>query len=299
MGLAGRACSGIGLIELMISLALGALLSLGVAGLIVKAQRHYWHDEQLAQLRDNGRYALNLLRRELSMAGFFGYSLPQELEVDVEASDACYAHLLGPLPSIEHYDDLDQDGVSGALAGVPEPCRRQNYYQPGSDALLIRRVLDSPLRLRGETLKTAMDTAVYLQGEGGDARLAVGPGSAAILWRYSPYLWFVRNYSVVNGDGIPGLCRLRLSPNGARLAPVECLAEGVEMLQLEFALDTNGDMKADQWTSRPTASQLPQALLVRIRLSMRSVLPLSFSGGYLRHNMAAIVLLRNSDVLRS
>ncbi|KZX50377.1 hypothetical protein A3709_11535 [Halioglobus sp. HI00S01] len=290
--------AGLGLIELMVAVALGAALCLGVASLLLAVMRQYWHDEQLAMMRDNGRYAIQLLEREFSMVGFYGHVWPADVKRVIDSDDGCYSYLLGPMPMLEHFDDLDSHGVSPGGESIPEVCRRENYYQPGSDAVLLRRALDHPLRLRGENLGTVTDGETYLQSGNHEPRLSRGGGVSRDLWRFVPSLWFVRHYSVRSGDDLPGLCRMRLSRTAALTAPIECLVEGVEQLQITYALDANGDRRADMWGSTPDVDQLKHTLLVSIRLGMRSPLPLSLSGDFLRTEMTSVVLLRNSDAWR-
>src|SRR5262245_57488407 len=63
---------GVSLVELLLSLLLGLLLSAGVVSGYLGAKRNYFYEEQAARMQENGRYALRLLSREVGMAGFFG-----------------------------------------------------------------------------------------------------------------------------------------------------------------------------------------------------------------------------------
>jgi type IV pilus assembly protein PilW len=44
------------------------------------------------------------------------------------------------------------------------------------------------------------------------------------------------------------------------------IAENIEQMQIEYAIDTNGDGTADEFKSSPTAAQWPQAIGARVWL---------------------------------
>lgn len=318
MAAMGGLRSGVTLVELMIAVALGSVLCLGVATLIIKSQSAYVRDEQTARLRENGSYALRLLSRELSMAGYFGTFLPSEIATDLPQVSGCFRYFLPAASSLEHFDDLDRNGGSLTGTGIPAECAQGGYYQAGSDSLLLRRTLDAPHTLWGRQFAPVEPSALYLRADRSGVVLVQGqwePGSSVGLWQYHPQLLFVRRYSRRTGDGIPTLCRVRVSPTGLRLAPVECLVEGVEMLQLQYGLDTDGDMRADRYVSVPSEAEEPQVMLARIFLLVRAVLPTAGyrnqnlyrvgasvfqapGDGFMRRLYSASVLMRNSDVFR-
>ena len=310
---------GFTLVELMISLALGSVLCLGVTTLLAFAQRAYLQDEELARLQENGRHALKFLERELAMAGFLGRLQPDGISKAAPIGTDCYAYILQPERGLEHFDDIGVEGLSPIGSHVPDECRRPGQYQPGSDVFILRRTLDAPHRDFGETAVPLFDQTLYLAASGHTGSLLPGAAVSAMatsVWQYHPQQLFVRRYSVSDGDGVPSLCRQRLSPNRAALAPLECLVEGVEMLQLEFGLDTDGDRLPDRYSAIPTAGDLERVVLVRIFLLLRAAREVAGyrdnrsyrlgetvfqapGDGYYRLLFSSAVLVRNSDVFRS
>ncbi len=309
---------GLSLIELMISVALGSVLILGVTTLLLNAQRNYVQQEQRARLQENGRYALRLLTRELGMSGYFGSALPNEIKNTTALGGGCFSVLRSIQPALLHFDDIDEDGVSAIGTNFPMACARRGSYQAGSDALLVTRTLDQPHIDRGQSLRPTESESIYLSIDNWGTRLQRGPTASVddqSLWQYHPQLLFIRQYSREPGDGIPVLCRTRISPQGDSAAPVECLVEGIEMLQLEYGLDTDGDLAADSYVSSPGESQLRQAVLAKVYLLARSLKPLpgheeqrvyqlgastyrTPDDGYYRRLYSTAVLLRNSSVYR-
>jgi len=99
------------------------------------------------------------------------------------------------------------------------------------------------------------------------------------LYAYTPRIYFVHN---VSGDvKVPTLCRYVLRDDLAGQTPAmeeDCLAEGVENLQLEWGiagttLDGNGEETIDRYLSSPTQAELARARSVRIHLLVRAADP--------------------------
>ena len=310
---------GLTLVELLIAVALGSVLCLAGATLLINSKRVYLQDEQLARLQESGHYALRMLSRELSMAGYFGESLPRDIATALPEGTECYQHLVQLNGVLEHYDNLSSAGVSAGEIAMPEDCARPGDHRTGADALLVRRTMDLPAMYRGEQRVSMADDRLYLRIDQSGSALERGTAGLAddgSLWRFHPQLFFLRNYSRIRGDGIPSLCRIRLSPGAPRTAPVECLVEGVEQMQIEFGIDSNGDRKADRYVSTLSPRDVAHAVVAHIQILVRSPLPLpghrdnnsytlgntSFGpirDGFFRRVLETSVMLRNSDVHRS
>lgn len=311
--------SGLTLVEILIAVALGSLLCLAGATLLIKSKQVYLQDEQLARLQENGHYALRLLSRELSMAGYFGEALPGDIASAPPGGTECYQYLVQVRGVFEHYDNLSPGGASATGSGLPKACARPGDHQAGADALLTRRVMDLPAIHWGEARAPITEDMLYLRTDRRGAVLRRGRqglASDGSLWRFHPQLFFLRNYSRVRGDGIPALCRVRLSPDKQRTAPVECLVEGVEQMQVEFGIDSDGDRRADRYVPTLAPELVSRAVVARIQLLVRSPLPQpghrdnnSYRFGnmkldppgdqFFRRVLGTSVALRNSDVHRS
>ncbi|HEV8645684.1 MAG TPA: prepilin-type N-terminal cleavage/methylation domain-containing protein, partial [Burkholderiales bacterium] len=63
---------GLSLIELMIALALGLILIVGLGNVYLNSSRASKELQKAGQQIENGRYALEILTNELRHAGFFG-----------------------------------------------------------------------------------------------------------------------------------------------------------------------------------------------------------------------------------
>ena len=64
--------SGISLVELLIGLVLGLFLTGGAVQTFMVTKTSYRFSDSLARVQENGRFALELISRDLRMTGFFG-----------------------------------------------------------------------------------------------------------------------------------------------------------------------------------------------------------------------------------
>lgn len=64
--------SGFSMIELMISVTIGLLLTAAVLQTFVSMKRTYEFNEEFSRIQQNGRFAMNYLTRDVRMAGHFG-----------------------------------------------------------------------------------------------------------------------------------------------------------------------------------------------------------------------------------
>lgn len=316
------ACGGLSLVELMLALGIGVVLSFGVVQLFLRSGISHLQDQELARLQENGRYALRYLSRELNMAGYFANVLWGERIGQGTHGTDCFDHLLDTRLPLEHYNDLSRRGApADTAAALPADCLGGRAYVQGSDMLLLRRTLDYPAVLRGAAVAAHDPNALYLRVEGGGARAtlqrgAARPGPAVDLWEYVPQILFLRDYARHRGDGIPTLCRLRPGADANRLSPLQCLVEGIEDLQLEFGIDEDGDLRADRFDPQPMPRALSAAVAARVFILVRSVRPVpgysnrqsyrlghklvpAAGDGHYRRVVQTTVLLRNSGAYKS
>jgi len=270
---------GLSLVELLVALALGVVLSFGAMNLLLYSKRSYLEAEELARLQENGRHALRYLSHELTMAGYLATGLPGTSIESLESGSPCFDYLMGTAAPIEHVDNVSRAGQSGSGGrNLPDDCLLAGKHLAGTDLLLTRRTASAPVLVAGE-LRGAIDAqAIYLRevAGAGIARLQRGGRDVVdgdALWEYVPQVLFLRNYSVASGDGVPTLCRKRQGRSTNRMAPVQCLVEGIENLQLEFGIDDDGDAQPDRFEVAPDPAELALAVAARIYLLVRSIHP--------------------------
>lgn len=273
-----RRQGGFSLVELMVALLLGLLLMSGVIAVYLESKRGFVQDEAIARVQENGRFALRLLSREITMAGFFGGVTELDRITSPAVAD-CQSWLLNPDQVVEVYNNADS-GETGAF----NTCFTAAISGAGTDILTVRRASDAPLIEEGEwedgfsaltsghyylhneasglgTAEIAVDTAI-------DTGALTSPGSKADLWAYQGRIYYI-------GDegGVPSLC-MRSAQNTAQT----CLVSGIESLQVELGVDTDGDAIPDEFVSdrvadAPGAVDVDTVLAMRIHLLVRSLAP--------------------------
>lgn len=270
------------LIELMISMALGLMIVLGIGTLFVQNKQSYNQDEMIARMQEDARFALNTMVDDLQLAGFWADTFqPGAVSPHTNISTALAAGTLDhcggttnwmyvPLQSLVAFDHN-----GGTTIATNFSCIANANYQANTDAVAINRVL-------GESDTAATFTAdnntVYMESSGtaGELRTNAMAGGAigtpTGYWQYVPKVYYVRNYADTAGDGIPTLCVVALEQGGYPNLTETCLARGVESLQIQYGIDTDGDGVANQYLDAPTATQVRgQLASVRVHLLMRSL----------------------------
>ena len=291
---------GMTLPELMIGMLLGLLILLGLTSLFVQTKRSFKQDELIARMQEDARFAMSELRRDIGMAGFWAALLDGSVIKETGTVDAAAA------PDDQLYDyDVPLTVLDNVAGGETMLGQDLDDIVPGTDALGIVKLAgiatatgeaepdgstsDAKVGAARDAL-LAEDTAspgsvVYLQTNGVVALMttaddapqdagditALGAAPAEFsYWRYDPEIYWVRDYAVTAGDGIPTLCRKYLE-DGAVVT--EAIAQGIADLQIEYGIDQSGDGYADQYVADPTAAQMSQVISARIYVLARSTEP--------------------------
>lgn len=274
---------GFTLVELMIAMAVGVLLLLGLATLFSQNKRSYLQNEDIARLQEDGRYALEELARDIGTAGFFAElvdpSSVEPLENSLNGAPDCGVPTAAPAPWIYTIGDgglvnnalAVVDNAATAAAAAAFPCMNAGELVAGADVIAVKRVV-------GAETAVPLANRVYIQENG--TRGIVYQNAANIAppipapnrnWEYSPRIYYIRNFAQAAGDGIPTLCRKMLVPGVPPTLGDECIAQGIENVQLEFGIDTDADGSANVYVTNPTLVQLQQVAAVRILVLGRSV----------------------------
>lgn len=317
---------GFTLVELMIALTLGLLLTAGLATLFIATNRSYRQNDLIAGMQDQGRFAMSTLSRDLAMAGYWGGMLgtaaisPNLLDDDITndsstglaqftanldcGADATRRWSFDLSARVEFRNHDAADAISSRW-------RCLAHVKAGTDAFVLKRVSgqmsgempagQSSVRLRPYGFYLATNSTLgslirWGSSETGSGDATDQPALAPKrYYRYVPRIYFIRDFSRKPGDGTPALCRKELcasryqpdadpelaSCGGASASAsasaagyfTECLAEGVEDMQIVWGLDGSGDedLAADRYTSVPTAAELAtQARMAQVHLLLRS-----------------------------
>jgi len=316
---------GFSLVELLVSMLLGLLLSAGVVSVYLGAKRNFFYEEQMARMQENGRYALRLLSRELVMAGFFGGvpALDNVFPASVGGDCSDRDWVLDGTHPLELVNDYSGRSAPVSLHATRLTCLDSAAIVLNTDLIAIKRTAGEASLRRGIPAAGLTASTVanwYLRLASGQQpeweklraidlldRARAVPSLS--YWEAISRIIFIRRFSDsgIAGDDIPSLCMETLA--GSAMT-TRCLVEGVENMQLEFGIDTDADGVPNQYKSAPVGEELQYAVTAKIYLLLRSINKISghqddktYTLGqkiltakhdaYLRRVVSATVLLRN------
>lgn len=310
--------AGLTLVELMIALTLGLIVIGALVAVFVANSRNYRQNDALSSVQDNARYALDVMGRDLAMAGYWGGVRPQDatsnLRLSVIAAAAVSNSALPgdcgpsspPAGTAWLFDVSQPIGFRDhqASGAVTDLFRCLTNVAANTDIVMIRRAagvmaLNLPLGSANDLrlltagrfyLKTNASIGTLFRADASNTNPALPadcpdasgtnapcpPTSAPMqLYAYTPHLYYVRNYRRTVGDGETTLCRRFL--NDTLATPImdeECLADGVENLQIEWGLDTSvsnpNNTTPYSYVRAPTTDQMDSLATARIYLLVRA-----------------------------
>lgn len=272
--------SGFTLVELMIAMVLGLIVAGGVVSIFVKGQQSYRMDGQVARMHDEARFALSELARDIRMASYISEVLvPTTVTLD---GGLAIATDCGPAAQVNWMYRLTDavtgevntltgvDNATGALANASYSCVNAGEIRLNTDIVAVKRASGGTT-----TFANLQAGETYIRSNGTIARLFTQPAAAAIPPPftdrvYRPRIYYIRNFSDTAGDGLPSLCRKVLTVAAVPTMATECIGRGIEDLQIEYGLDTDGNGTPNRYLANPTLTEMQQAVTVRIYLLART-----------------------------
>ena len=273
---------GFTIIEFMIAMTLSLMVLAALTAAFVASSRSRAEIEKANEQIENGRFALQILTDDLEMAGFYSH-LDLDIALNVEFPMVMPTAKINPcttsvsavglnndlveaLPMhIQGYDDL------AALGGELDDCLAD--FQAGTDIVVVRRTatcvggaancavtvgapyfqaslcatdLNNTAAVNYFELELAANATLSNLG-----RTKRDCATAADGRQYLTHIYFISTNDG-SGNNIPTLKRAELgnaaAPAGFTIVP---LAHGVQDLQFEYGIDTNGDGPPDVFVSNP------------------------------------------------
>ncbi len=189
--------------------------------------------------------------------------------------------------------------------------------QAGTDAIGIRRVSGGPISITDTGAHKS--GRVYMRADSASGGLfrftgsddsRTDPADLATVdvadvdlfsdWPYVPKVFYIRDHSRTPGDGIPTLCYeyLKVAAGSAPGFENECLAEGIEDMQLEFGIDTDLDGVPNYYDKDPDATELTQIATVKVHLLARSATPNFRFNDQNTYRLGSKIVTRNDSFFR-
>jgi len=275
---------GFGLVELMIAMTLGLILIGGVGYLYIGSRGAFRTSDNLSRMQENGRYALEVMSRDIRMAGYAGCGNMASVVMRTIANP--------PVPTLNAQNAI-VDYDNGAGWANPTAIIRS-----AGDVLAVMAAYSNGVNLTGNlapanaNIQIAGNPDNFKQGDvltvtncqyADVFKVTNVPGHAnpttlthanssnngnrvgtygpdAFVMRVDQRTYFIGS----NPAGNRALYRVGLD------GVAEELVEHVYDMQFVYGLDNNADGTADQYVAAPTAAQLPTIVSVRVNLLMES-----------------------------
>lgn len=290
---------GYSLIELMLSISLGLILTLALIELFINNKVNYRIQEGLARVQENGRYAKYYLNKEIRMAGFQGCSNLSFIQANVVVKNPSADVTFNINDAILGYES------SGGGWAPALPAHLTGLIAAGTDVVVIRKASSLGVTLKnnmaqptsavtvedrlgiqpGEILFiTDCSSADIFMAGANTTATAIAHGSNdntspnfsiayltdAQLMRFESFSFYVGDTGRINSNGQAILALFQLDTAGISTE----LVEGVQNLQATYGVDTTGDNSADTYMDAnavTTAGTWPQVKSVRLSLLFNTI----------------------------
>lgn len=262
---------GLSLVELMVAITIGMLIVAALLALFLNITRN---NSELAKTNaqiENGRFAMQLLENDVVHAGFWGAYVPQfddltfaavptDTPTDVPAP--CLAYASWDAAHISNLIGIPVQAYDAAPAG----CAVVSNKKADTDVLVVRHAetcLPGEGNCEDDTgklyfqaslceLENATPYKLDTTGFTLHQRTCVGtPGSPPTITsldyadkrKFVSNIYYVRDYAVNPGDGIPTLMRSTFDLSAGTLAhqAAQPLIEGIEGFRVEFDIDSQNE----------------------------------------------------------
>jgi type IV pilus assembly protein PilW len=245
---------GFSLIELMVGVTIGLMLVAGLALLFANSSRSASEQEKSLRQIENGRYAVDLLSEDLSVAGYYGEAVSDGMAGTVSPcspSAALAADLETKRKASPTYLPF---GVQGLTTDEADALGCLEHHVPGTPAVVVRRLATSAQAVGAMEVghvyvqssnNSAENTATFMAGtDAANLVLTDRDGTPNKVRRFVSRVYYLASCSDCGNDSIPTLKRLELHGDHVVVTPI---AEGIERIGFDYGFDTNQDAIPESW----------------------------------------------------
>lgn len=265
---------GLTLVELMVAMAVSLLLLAALTAVFINSNSARREIDLSAEVMENGRYASDVLGRELAQTGFYG-TLVAVPGNTLDLSKLCSSALADWTASLglPVFGVLDTDAKPSCLAS----------RKSGTDALFVQRVSTCAV---GETGCAAeSNNFAYLQvsecgTEYGSTPFVLatgGAGSGTFTLQNkacsaagsAPKRKLIRRIYYISADNQLSYQEIGLTTNQAPVV----LVDGIEDMQVEYGIDGDVDGSINVFKATPDAGEWANAIGLRVGVQALSSSP--------------------------
>lgn len=243
--------SGVTLVELMVSLAIGSFLMIGAIQIYGQSRQAYIINDSIARVQETAQFAMDTIEADLRMASNFGLvSRGDTIEGrSIPGDDNPYGLTIDNACGVDWILDLTQP-VQGDNTNYALPCAALGAggAQANSDTVTIRRATVAITALQPGRLQVQ---STRVQGQIIDDGLM--PTGFDALTSETHDLLVNSYYVAASSTLIPGVPTLRrktlgIAGGAPQITDIE-VAPGVENMQIQFGIDMDGDNTVDRYVN--------------------------------------------------
>jgi len=300
---------GLTLVELMVSVTLGLLITLTIGYLYTSSRKTYRMNDNVARMQENGRYAMEMISRDIRMAGYWGCAgMTIASPINTLNNTTQYAYNFGK--PVEGHE------ATGTGTWVPAKDASITNVVSGTDILTVRSVFGDGVTVishpggnppgsadlkvnagsglaQGDIVLVSdcsnaavfqitnintsggssggFDNVVHNTGAGTPGNYTKNLGKEYVGGEIQRIATFTY-YIRLNPAGRPALYRLYRRTTGELTS--EELVENVENMQVTYGVDTDGDRDVDEFRTADNVANLANnwnaVRSVRVRLLLVS-----------------------------
>lgn len=247
--------NGLSLIELMIALALGIFIIVGISYVYISGKRSSITTDQVSILQDNGRAVLQQLTDVIQHAGYSATSVAPFEDIFIR----------GAVSTSSCTDASDSVSVPGLFSAMT------NNTTYGDSIGVVYMGDDS---LNKDCAGNELPAACQL-GSG-------APRDASKI--YSQF------FVAVNAAGVPAL-----NCSGSRSLATAEIAEGVENIQFVYGEDINNDGVADRYVNSVSVTNWEEVVSVNIAVLVRSLKPVANANTARSYQLSEDSIINTND----
>lgn len=257
---------GVTLVELMIAIVVSSILMLGIIEIFSINNRSFKVQDENARMQESGRFAFNILMQDIRRAGYFGGNANKEDTTgsigiapparDCNTADTTWGRMIErPIYGLNDTNsDIDVDGVAVDYSAGCIPDADYNNAN-GGDILVTRYTKGTPLTVfdadRLYIRNSLFSGRLFKGSEAAD----VGPPTNQVtetpnaVHELAASAYYVgpsgRNCRFDNNVSVPALFREILSSTGLPIQ--EEVANGIEVIQFKYGVDSNTDLSVNRY----------------------------------------------------
>ncbi len=277
-----RGMRGVTLVELMIALVIGLILTAGATQIFLGSKETYRTSEALSRVQENGRMALQLLAREIRQADYFGCQ-DNLTSVFSQLNPTAGFDPLGDggVDVADNTGPNDTDGITLRAAKADDDLYLTNQPSGSAETLTLnepRAVAQGDvmiitdcrqadmLQVTNDPIGNNSDQVNHNSGSFGppgnqNVNLGgnYGPGTTALRFREV-------EYGIIQDNGRFFLSRAVNQDTFASTA--ENIIPGVVDFQLTYGVDSGGDAVVDYYVSGNGMTEADEDEIIAVRIDM-------------------------------